>query len=253
MKVVLFDFHNTLVTCDDWLDLEINTLPSLALDLLRANGDLGHTPQHDGAEARQRFKVVRQRARESGVEVSAVEGVHLVLADMGYRPTFEAIEEAVAVLEKHCLLQVEAIEGALVALQQLRDDGYTLGVVSSAGWPPFVEMALEQEGMRSFFSAVITSAGEGIYKSDPQIFRGACDRLGSKPEETVHVGDHAKYDVQTARKAGLHTVWFNAHARRTALLHNADWEELERQGNEADVVIERMSQVAGAIRSALLQ
>ena len=250
MKAVLFDFHNTLVTCDPWLELEINTLPSLALDRLRDNGDLGKAPIHDSAEARDRFRVLRQRARESGVEVSAVDGVRQVLAEMGYRASKSAIEEAVAELEEHCLLAVEPVKGAMRALERLRGAGYKLGVVSSAGWPPFVEMALETEGMRPFFSEVITSAGEGIYKSDPEIFRRACARLGVEPNETWHVGDHARYDVQTARAAGLRTVWFTAYARRTALLHNADWDDLERQGLQADAVIARLGQLPGVILAA---
>jgi FMN phosphatase YigB (HAD superfamily) len=250
MKAVLFDFHNTLVTCDTWLDLEINTLPSLALNLLRAHGELANALPHDSAGARERFRALRQIARDSGVEVSAVDGVRRVLAEMGYKPSKSAIEEAVAELEEHCLLEVEPVSGAVRALEQLRDSGYLLGVVSSAGWPPFVEMALEAEGMRPFFSVVITSAGEGIYKSDPEIFRRTCARLGVEPAEAWHVGDHARYDVQTARTAGLRAVWFNAHARRTALLHNADWDELERQGAQADAVISRLSQLPGAIRAA---
>ena len=250
MKAVLFDFHNTLVTCDTWLDLEINTLPSLALDLLRAHGDLGNVPPHDSTEAKERFRALRQAARDSGVEVSAVDGVRRVLAEMGYKPSKSAVEEAVAELEEHCLLAVEPVAGAVRALERLRDSGYTLGVVSSAGWPPFVEMALEAEGLRPFFSVVITSAGEGVYKSDPEIFRRACARLGVEPGETWHVGDHARYDVQTARAAGLRAVWFNAHARRTALLHNADWAELERQGSQAEAVISRLSQLPGAILAA---
>ena len=248
ISAVLFDFHNTLVTCDAWLDLEINTLPSLALDIMRAEGDLGHLPPHNSADARTRFRALRARARESGVEVSAVEGVRLVLAEMGYRPRMDSIEAAVAELEQNCLLEVEPVPGAVPTLQRLHDAGHTLGVVSSAGWPPFVEMALEAEGMRPFFSAVITSAGEGIYKSNPEIFRRACARLGVTPGETVHVGNHARYDVQTARAAGLRTVWFNAHARRTALIHNADWDELERQGKKADAVVTRLSEIPRVIK-----
>jgi HAD superfamily hydrolase (TIGR01509 family) len=168
---------------------------------------------------------------------------------MGFQAPERAIEEAVAELEEQCLPAVEPVEGALSTLQRLRDSGYLMAVVSSAGWPPFVEMALEAEGMRPFFSAVITSAGEGIYKSDPEIFRRACARLGVAPSEAVHVGDHARYDVRTARAAGLRTVWFNAHARRTALLHNADWDDLERQGALADAVVTNLDELPRVISS----
>lgn len=250
MKAVLFDFHNTLATCDSWLDLEINTLPALVLDALWVDGILDGNVPSDRDKALSAFRTLRKQARESGVEVSAVEGTRRVLVELGYHVPEPALESAVAGLEKACLTDLRPVEGVLEILQRLRDVGYTMGVVSSAGWPPFVEMALEMEGMRPFFSAVLTSAGEGIYKSDPEIFRRACGRLGVAPGETVHVGDHARYDVVTARAAGLHTVWFNAHAHRTAHLHNVDWDELEREGSQADAVIDSLYDLPAAVVAA---
>jgi HAD superfamily hydrolase (TIGR01509 family) len=254
IKAILFDFHNTLVTCDRWLDLEIHTLPALALGRLAEKGYLfgERTVSPEQAQtATDLFHLVRQRARDSGVEISAVEGVRSVLAGMGYEPPIEAIEEVVAELERDCLLEVAPVEGALDTLQRLRDAGYVLGVVSSAGWPSFVEMALEAQGMRSFFTAILTSTGEGVYKSDPEIFRRAVLRLGFTPREAVHVGDHARFDVQTARSAGLHTVWFAAHAPRTALLHNADWEALAAEGSQADAVIYALPDLIPALEAGL--
>lgn len=244
-RVVLFDFHNTLATCDPWLDLEIRTLPGLALtrlvqqSVLVANGSLPDLV----AEATMHFRVLRQSVRESGVELSAFEGTRRVLDQMGYHPPDAALEGVVAELEHECLPHVEMVEGANVALQQLRDAGYRMGVVSSAGYPPFVEMALEMLGLRAFFSEVVTSAGEGIYKSDPEIFRRAVARLGALPKEAVHIGDHAIYDVQTAKSAGLSAIWFVEQAKRTAQLHGIAWEELARAGEGADAVVERLEEV----------
>jgi len=249
LKAILFDFHNTLVTCDDWLDLEINTLPSLALDLLRSYGVLDSAPIHDSSLARDLFRALRVRARTSGVEISAVDGVTEVLHEMGYNPPLTAITDAVAELEEACLTYVEPVKGALRTLQQLHAANYKMAVVSSAGWPQFVEDALEFEQMRPYFDHVLTSAGEGIYKSDPEIFRRACARLDAAPHETVHIGDHARYDVQTARAAGLHTIWFAANAQRTAQLHDHDWAELQTQGNEADAIVHNLTEIPAILKT----
>ncbi len=40
LKVVLFDFHNTLATCDSWLELEIRTLPRHVMLQLVRNGSI---------------------------------------------------------------------------------------------------------------------------------------------------------------------------------------------------------------------
>ena len=236
-KAVLFDFHNTLATCDGWLELEIKTLPSLAIEKLVIDGTLPTIALTRLDEAVGRFKALRQEVRLSGIELSASEGTRLVLEDMGYSLPIIEIDSVVATLEEALLPQVEMVDGADLALTRLRDDGYRLGVVSSAGYPQFVEMALEKLGLRAFFSVVVTSTGEGIYKSDPEIFRRACRYLEVEPHEAVHIGDHPVYDVRTARAAGLSAIWFSAHSARTSHLHSTPWEETVHAGEDADAVI----------------
>src|SRR5436190_1151556 len=172
-RVVLFDFHNTLATCDRWLELEIKALPGLALERLHAegliDGSIGGAPD----EANRHFRQLRAQVRESGVELNAVEGTRQVLTRMGYHVPDEALAGAVETLEYACLPEVELMPYAHDCLRSLTESGYRLGVVSSAGFTQFVERALEMLGLRTYFSEVVTSAGEGIYKSDPEIFRRA--------------------------------------------------------------------------------
>jgi HAD superfamily hydrolase (TIGR01509 family) len=247
IRAVLFDFHNTLVTCDAWLELEIKTLPGLVLRLLSERGRLDGEPEHFEDEARRLFRALRHRVHDSGVELSAFEGAREILYEMGYHTPDRAIEDSVEELEYACLPDVRLIAGAAATLERLARAGYRLGVVSSAGFPPFVERALELNDLRRYFDAVVTSTGEGIYKSNPEIYRRAAERLSASPEETVHVGDHARFDVATAKAAGLHAVWFAAEAERTARMHGADWDALRRLGEQADAVVMRLEDVPGAV------
>jgi HAD superfamily hydrolase (TIGR01549 family) len=246
-RVVLFDFHNTIATCDCWLELEIKTLPGLALARLAENGSVEDVSPRMLAEATRLFQALRQEVREGGVEISAFEGARRVLAEMGVYPPDAELEGIVEQLEQACLADVQMVEGVDRALERLRGAGCRLGVVSSAGYPPFVEMALEVLGLRSYFSEVVTSAGEGKYKSDPALFRIAVERLAAEPSEAVHVGDHTAYDVKAAKAAGLSAVWFVTHARRTAKLHGWTWEQLAQEGADADATIERMDDLYEAI------
>ncbi|MEO8287730.1 MAG: HAD family hydrolase [Chloroflexota bacterium] len=249
IKVVLFDFHNTLATCDSWLELEIKTLPGLALARLRSEGYLDGQPEHSPEEATKLFRELRADVRKSGVELSAFEGTKRVLAQMDYHVPDEALLAVVAELEYDCLLDLEIMPGAHECLRSLSERGYRLGVVSSAGFPPFVESALETLGLRTYFNEVLTSAGEGIYKSDPEIFRRAVERLDAVPSEAVHIGDHAIYDVQAAHAAGLSAIWFSAQAERTARLHNANWDDLQKAGSEAEAVVTSLEEVPGAVEA----
>ncbi|HET9495924.1 MAG TPA: HAD family hydrolase [Chloroflexia bacterium] len=247
IRAVLFDFHNTLVTCDAWLELEIRTLPGHVLRLLRKRGLLDDAPEHSEDDARLLFRALRHRVHDSGVELSAFEGAREVLHEMGYHPPDDAIVAAVEELEYACLPDVRLIEGAAATLERLARAGCRLGIVSSAGFPPFVERALGQHDLERYFDSVVTSAGEGIYKSNPEIYRRVAERLGAAPEETAHVGDHARFDVATAKAAGLHAIWYAAHAERTARMHGADWIALKRLGEQADAVVMRLEDVPGEV------
>ncbi len=246
-KVVLFDFHNTLATCDCWLELEIKMLPSLVLAKLAENSKIeGVTPAMLN-EATRIFEAIRQEVRSSGVELSALQGTKQVLKQMGIYEPDAVLEQAIETLENACLFDVTMVEGADKALDRLRNAGCRLGIVSSAGYPPFVEMALEKMGLRAYFSEIVTSAGEGVYKSNPDIFRRAVRRLGFEPDEAVHIGDHAVYDVQTAKAAGLSAIWLVAHARQTVALHGQNWQTSTQAGAGADAVIESMDDLYNAI------
>ncbi|MEA2574800.1 MAG: putative hydrolase of the superfamily [Chloroflexia bacterium] len=246
-KVVLFDFHNTLATCDSWLELEIRTLPGQVMLQLARNGSVEDVSPRMLNEAERLFRELRQEVRETGVELSAVEGARWVLEEMGIRVPDAELEHAVETLEYACLPETSMIEGADRALEKLRNEGYQMGVVSSAGYPLFVELALEKLGLRTFFSEIVTSAGEGLYKSNPEIFRLAARRLGAEPSEAIHVGDHAIYDVQTAKSAGLSTIWFTAQARTTARLHNQSWDQSTQVGSAADAVVDHMDELYEAV------
>ena len=247
LKVVLFDFHNTLATCDSWLQLEISTLPGQVMLQLARNGSIEDVSPRTLSEATGLFKELRQEVRESGLELSAVEGARQVLEEMGVRVPEAELEAAVEQLEYACLPEVTVVEGADGVLERLRNHGYSLGVVSSAGYPNFVELALEKLGLRTYFSEIVTSAAEGMYKSNPEIFRRAAARLGAQPQEAVHIGDHAIYDVQTAKAAGLHAIWFTAQARTTARLHNQPWDQSAQAGAAADAVVDRMDELYEAV------
>jgi len=62
-------------------------------------------------------------------------------------------------------------------------------------------------GLHNFFDRVITSEDTGVKKPDPAPFRKALEILGTKPEETIMVGDWADRDMVGAKKVGIRTAW----------------------------------------------
>ena len=89
-------------------------------------------------------------------------------------------------------------------LARLRAGGARLAVVSN--WDVSLHDVLERTGLRPLVDAGVVSAGLGVGKPDPAIFRAALDRLGAAAEGSVHVGDSLEHDVAGARAAGLEAV-----------------------------------------------
>lgn len=62
-------------------------------------------------------------------------------------------------------------------------------------------------GLHDFFDAVVTSQDLGVKKPAPEPFRKALELLGTRPAETIMVGDWAERDVAGAKKVGIQTAW----------------------------------------------
>jgi len=64
---------------------------------------------------------------------------------------------------------------------------------------------LERQGLAGYFAAVVSGDTLAQKKPDPAPVRHACELLGCRPEENVHVGDSSN-DFIAARGAGCLTI-----------------------------------------------
>ncbi|TXG70137.1 hypothetical protein EZV62_005072 [Acer yangbiense] len=82
----------------------------------------------------------------------------------------------------------------------LRKSGVKLAVVSN--FDTRLRPVLRALNCDHWFDAVAVSAEVEAEKPNPTIFIKACELLGVKPEDAVHVGDDRRNDVWGARDAG---------------------------------------------------
>jgi HAD superfamily hydrolase (TIGR01509 family) len=101
-------------------------------------------------------------------------------------------------------MHFEVLPGVRESLLRLQSSGLELAVVANFGLT--LDERLDQLGLASMFSTVVTPVDAGAGKPDARIFHVALDRLGIQPERTVHVGDGAT-DEEGARASGIHFVW----------------------------------------------
>jgi putative hydrolase of the HAD superfamily len=62
-------------------------------------------------------------------------------------------------------------------------------------------------GLHHYFDEIITSEDFGVKKPDPKPYRRALEVLGTKPSETLMVGDWPERDIKGAKGMGIRTAW----------------------------------------------
>lgn len=99
-------------------------------------------------------------------------------------------------------------EDVRALLDRAAADGLVVGALTNSS-QQFTELKLEAAGLEGAFAAVATTDTLGFGKPDPRAFHEACRLLGSRPEETVYVGDDRVVDAEAAVRAGLRGVWLD--------------------------------------------
>ena len=95
---------------------------------------------------------------------------------------------------------------------------YIIGIITN-GPSEGQRRKLMQSGLADLFEEdhIIVSGDWPYAKPDPRLFLKACEQLGVKPEEAVHVGDMFSKDVLGAYRAGMTPVWIWTQGERKNL------------------------------------
>lgn len=219
-EAVTFDFHNTLARCDRWFHLEIRDLvPAfLGWHARQAGSTVSDATLDHSVEL---YRKLRLDIMRHGVEQDADTCVNVVTREMGLEFEPETIERGLHDVMYAALDDSQPIEGVVAAVRALHEQEIKLGVVSSAVYHPFLEWSLEKFGIGSAFETIVTSASCGFYKSRTEIYEMTLSALGVTPECAVHVGDSHRFDIETARKLGMQTIWLDEGDEATDS-HQAD-------------------------------
>jgi HAD superfamily hydrolase (TIGR01509 family) len=205
VSLITFDFHNTLASCDRWFQLEIALLAREVHAALRSE----HAPANrliPDDELVRAYREVRTAVIASGRERDAIDSVMTTFGNLGFEADPLAASQEIDRLMHEAMADIAPIPGAPETVQALHDAGFTLGVVSSAIYPPFLGWALDAFGIADCFAFIVTSASSGAYKSDPAIYHHALGLADVDATNAVHIGDSPRWDATTAHEAGMRTV-----------------------------------------------
>lgn len=76
---------------------------------------------------------------------------------------------------------------------------------------------MSSSGLDGFFELVVTSETTGHKKPDPRIFHYAMDKLNTKPEACLMIGDNPASDILGAQRANIDQVFFNPDGKEIEL------------------------------------
>jgi 2-haloacid dehalogenase len=92
-------------------------------------------------------------------------------------------------------------------LARLKERGFTTAILSN-GSPDMLEAAIAHAGIGPLLDHVLSVEEVGIFKTAPQVYQLAVDRLGV-PAQAIAFQSSNAWDVHAASAFGMRTVWCN--------------------------------------------
>lgn len=99
---------------------------------------------------------------------------------------------------------IELFPGIPELLAELKKEGYKVGLATSR-MKRTTMMAVDKFGLQKYFDAIVTIDDVSNHKPHPESALKTLEKLGSKPEEAIMIGD-TKFDIQCSRNAGVKSV-----------------------------------------------
>ena len=212
IKVITFDFYNTLVKFWPPLeDIQASACRKMGLAVPRDAIRRGYAKADIMFNRANEEEPLSLRSPERRLEFFA-EYEQAILDTAGVPVTRELARQiwalAIAVPK-----EFTPFEDTLPALEGLRQRGYRLGVITNlrADLEPLIRKA-KLDGCLEFS---VNSVQAGKEKPHPPIFQEALRRADVAPEEVLHVGDQVRSDVEGARAMGM----------QAALLDRGGWHD----------------------------
>lgn len=112
-------------------------------------------------------------------------------------------------LETRFEVMTQAIEARPEVPQILKElsSRFRLGLISNYPCARAIRHSVEKVGLADWFEVVVVSADVGRVKPHPLVFETALQKLATRAETTLYVGDNWLGDIQGAKRLGMKAVW----------------------------------------------
>lgn len=153
---------------------------------------------------------------EQHITWSVQERIELVLKGLNRILPAAEMKELVRLHEEMELeFRPDFVPGVHQAVKTLHKK-YKLAVISDTIFSPgrTLRKILQAEDLLECFDVFIFSDEYGCSKPESSVFHAACDGLGIKPHELVHIGDREHNDILGPKKLGIRPILCTAAINR---------------------------------------
>lgn len=241
VSAVLFDFGHTLMDfgrTEDALRGAYTTIRERLVNWVEGQAP----PEVD--ELVERVAATIDRMVEHSYEQQAVEELDIfelfqtAYTNIGYHLPEGLIRELIELDHDVLRQSVKIDDGTLDTLDELRAQGYKLGLVSNVTQlPELLHRDLAELGFAARVDAIGLSSEIGVRKPRPQIFTHVLERLDVKPTDAVFVGDRLVDDVAGAHALGMKAI----------LTHQYRQEEPD-ENLKPDAIVQHVTEVPAVVR-----
>jgi putative hydrolase of the HAD superfamily len=198
IEAIFLDHGNTLrvVVQDEPFQAE-------AIQQLATLVGTSETPEAFCEWLEKRYKVCKQRAKETMIEASEKDlWTRCMLPEWPPEKIAPLAGKLTRLWRNRDGRRVPRPDTELV-IKELSRRGYRLGIIANTITETEIPDWLEESGLSRYFDTVILSSILGCRKPGPEIYWEAARRIGVEPARSVYVGDNPSRDILGTRRAGF--------------------------------------------------
>jgi putative hydrolase of the HAD superfamily len=226
-KAVIFDLFGTLV--DNF------TIPAYQRVLEEMSSVLKAPPEKFSQIWRDTF-----RLRTNGTHRTHQESIRYIYRELGVPVTEEQIEEAAAIRLYYTIKSLQPRPEAIPVIKKLKATGYKVGLISD--YSPETPAAWSKTRFDGIFDVTVFSCVAGVKKPDPRIYQIATEKLKTKPEDCLYIGDGSSHELTGAQQAGMTPVLIRVPNEPT------DTHFIEREENWEGQIISSLKEVLELVK-----
>jgi HAD superfamily hydrolase (TIGR01549 family) len=166
-----------------------------------------------------------------------------VMAQFGYPElavdvVYDAMQQFYAESETYWI----PIPSSTRTLNELKDEGYRLGLISNAGDERNVLRLISKSNLDGFFDPLLVSSAVGIRKPDVRLYEQVLESWSLEGEQVVMIGDSLEQDIVGAQNAGIRHIW---------LKENVDTPDNQKLADEVnpEMIASNLSDIPEMVRS----